>query len=360
LSYGASHTQADVYTGCLRAYLQSRFGDGGQGFVLLGRVNPWYRTLDTSVRHHALKVHHARYRLDVVNEPLGLFGAAFVGGRGDSFGEVTTADDSPNTRFELQYLRQPNGGDIRLQVDGKTVALVETKANAASMGYYPFDTAPGRHGIRVQIRGNGPVRLFGIVAETTAPGVVLDTLGISGAQLSSHGRWDEGVWTEAVRRRAPDLVTFAYGTNELKDAEFSLAQYERHLRDELGRVRRALSDVSCLLISPFDVPELQGGRWVERQRLLHIIDAQRRISSEFGCGFWDGYAFMGGSGSMHRWVRAKPPLARADHVHLTRLGYVYVGAAIGDALMRAFDSGEAHSALAAGEPPASSPDGWPP
>ena len=33
--YGGSHTQADIYTGYLRTYLQERFGNGGYGFLPL-------------------------------------------------------------------------------------------------------------------------------------------------------------------------------------------------------------------------------------------------------------------------------------------------------------------------------------
>jgi hypothetical protein len=333
LVYGASHTQADIYTGYLRAYLQHRFGDGGQGFVLLGRVNHWYRTLDTRSHHHALTVYDASRVPELAPAPLGLFGAAFVG-RGGSYGEIATAKTSQNTEFELHYLAQPGGGSFDLQVDGTTVARVATNAETAGPAHYSFRTAPGEHRIRARLRGSDPVRLFGVVAETATTGVVIDTLGISGARMSGSLRWDEQTWAAALRQRKPDLVLFAYGTNEASDSGFSLPRYESDLRSGLARLRRAMPEVSCVLVSPFDLSDKN------RPRLLSVIDAQRRISQEFGCGFWNGYAFMGGERSMRRWALAKPPLASPDSVHLTRLGYVYAGIAIGDALMRAYDDGE--------------------
>jgi hypothetical protein len=84
---------------------------------------------------------------------------------------------------------------------------------------------------------------------------------------------------------------------------------------------------------------------------MKILEVQRRVSREFGCGVWDGYAFMGGEGSMRRWVMAHPPLANPDHIHLTHLGYVHAGVAIGDALMRAYDVDAAHSSASAGGTP---------
>jgi lysophospholipase L1-like esterase len=69
-----------------------------------------------------------------------------------------------------------------------------------------------------------------------------------------------------------------------------------------------------------------------------IIAVQEELAPEFGCGFWDTFEFMGGSGSMHVWATAKPALGSPDHVHFTARGYVKMGMALGDALMRAYDA----------------------
>lgn len=336
LAYGASHTQGDFITGYLRRYLQSRFGDGGQGFVLLGAVNAWYRTLDSTAEHRHLSVRHARVQEEVVDEPLGLLGAAFVGNRADGYGEIVTAESSSSTRFEVQYLEQPRGGSFTLSLDERTVARVQTRAEAPRLGRYPFEAPPGRHRIRARLSGDGPVRLFGVVAETREPGVVVDTLGIGGARLTDLRRWEPALWREALQQREPDLVTFAYGTNEATSIPFAAQTYERDAREVLTRLRQALPEVSCLFLSPFDV--CRGASGVAPSGLLQAIAVQRRLAEEFGCGFWDGMAFMGGEGSMPRWAAAKPQLASGDGVHLTRLGYAYAGLAIGDALMRAYDA----------------------
>ena len=336
LAYGASHTQSDLYTGYLRAYLQRRFGNGGQGFVLLGRVNRWYRTLDTGVWHRGLSVRHARFG-GVEDEPLGLFGAAAVGRRGDAFAEIITGKSSENTQFEVHYFNQPKGGSFTLSVDGRRVRRVWTAADVLGSAHCSFEATPGRHAIRVRLNGDGPVRLFGITAETIHPGVVVDTLGINGARMDDALRWSEDVWIEAVRRRRPDLVTFAYGTNEAMSGLGSVDRYEQAVRAVLSRLRKAAPEASCLLISPFDVSKHEKGRRKAPADLSETIDAQRRVAGEMGCGFWDGRAFMGGEGSMASWINAKPPLAGSDGIHLTRLGYVYAGIGLGDALMRVYD-----------------------
>jgi lysophospholipase L1-like esterase len=349
LAYGASHTQADVYTGYLRAYLQARFGDGGQGFVLFGKVNKWYRTLDSKAQSHALSLHATRYKDGKQDEPLGLFGAALVGHGADGWAEVATSARSTSTRFEAHYFEEPGGGDFDLLVDGKVVAHVKTHSATARPGYRAFEAPAGKHEIRAKLRGNGPVRLFGVTAETEGAGVVVDTLGIGGARMDSHLHWREDAWIDAVRHRNPDLVTFAYGTNEATSTSLSTGSYEARLKAVIARLRKAAPEVSCVLLSPFDFPRSRDGKWVTRKSLVDLVAAQRRVAMETGCGFWNGFAFMGGKGSMARWASIEPRLAADDHTHLTKLGYVYAGIAIADALMRKYDWDEAHAPPPAAE-----------
>lgn len=340
LAYGASHTQSDIYTGYLRSYLQSRFGNGGQGFVLVGRINNWYRTLDTVVEHKGLSRRHARYKEDVHDEPLGLFGAAFVGRFVNGYGQITLAEDSPNTQFELQYMQAPKGGTVQILVDGQLVAEVSTNGTTSEPGYFTFETTPGTHVIKLVLKGDGPVRLFGLVAETTEPGVVVDTLGIGGTRMPSMLRWDENTWIKSLQHRKPDLVTFAYGTNEAVNTAMSIPAYERNIRSVLTRMRKALPDVSCVLIAPFDFPQIQKGQPMPRPVVERIVKVQQKVAKQMGCGFWNGYAFLGGRGSMQHLSSVVPPLVSADLIHLTPLGYAYMGTAITDALMRRYDANE--------------------
>lgn len=74
-----------------------------------------------------------------------------------------------------------------------------------------------------------------------------------------------------------------------------------------------------------------------RPRLLEIVDVQRKLAFERGCGFWDTLEFMGGEGAMLRWSRALPPMGAQDRIHLTARGYVRWGMMLGDALMLPFD-----------------------
>ena len=48
---------------------------------------------------------------------------------------------------------------------------------------------------------------------------------------------------------------------------------------------------------------------------------------------------MGGELSMTLWAAAQPPMAKQDHIHFTKRGYVRLGMALVDAMMVAYDGG---------------------
>ena len=141
-----------------------------------------------------------------------------------------------------------------------------------------------------------------------------------------------------LARRNPDLIVLAYGTNEATDEDQSMASYRADLREVVTRLQKAAPKASCLLVGPGDFPrEVDADVWTVRPRLLQIVEAQRDIAYELGCGFWDMLAFMGGSNSMHTWATSQPQMASRDHIHLTKRGYVRMGMVLTDALMSDFD-----------------------
>ncbi len=351
LFWGASHTASDMFTGVVREALQRRFGDGGHGFVL--PVKPW-----RSYRHRGVVVESSRrgwrtlrIRANSGRDALdhyGLAGVAVESKRVGAWGEVRTAArgsaERTASRFEIWYLQQPNGGSFDVFLDGKKIARVETRGAQRRTGYHVVTAEDAPHALRIRVRSRAPVRIFGVVVEREAPGVVLDTLGINGSRARYQLLWHEGTFLEQVRRRAPDLMVLAYGTNESGD-DRPLAAYEADLRRVLGRLREAAPEASCLLVGPSDRPlriEEAGGEdgeraaWQDRPRTHAVNDVQRKVALESGCGFFDLVAFQGGPLSMVEWAAMTPPYARPDHIHFTRRGYERLGRVLLGALLEGF------------------------
>jgi lysophospholipase L1-like esterase len=339
--YGASHTQADIYSGYLRYYLQSRFGNGGPGFIPLAADRGWSSRIDFKVRGRGFKMQYVQQKSPPPHGRFGLSGVAAVGGphgRLRISPESMTDPDLTASQYGLFYAAEPFTGDITISVDGDIPVQLTTRAQQLEARYYSFERPLGWHEIEIRTLGMGGARLFGLSVERAQPGIVLDTLGIRGTRAANMLLWDQALWEEHLHRRAPELVLLAYGTNETTDRGQPIALYADELAQVLTRLRHALPDSSCVLVGPGDFPREEDGSYRTRPRLLEIIREQRRLAPKFGCGFWDAYAFMGGEGSMAEWVRANPRLGATDHIHLTARGYVRMGMELGDALMRAYDA----------------------
>jgi lysophospholipase L1-like esterase len=337
LIYGASHVAADIWPGIVRRALQASFGDAGHGFIL--PVEPWrhYRHMDITVtsnsrRWETLRAHYG----DSAAGEYGLSGIAMRTDRAGAYGRVDTGTHAAS-RFELWYRREPGGGTLDVMIDGARVQRLDTDG-AEGSAYALFNTEDAPHVFEIRARGDGPVTVYGVTAEREAPGVVVDGLGINGYRAAGHLLWDEGLYTEHLRRRSPDLVVLAYGTNESGDDDQPIEAYERQLRAVIARVQSAVPTASCLLVGPSDRPIVNRDGSIEpRTRTEQVIEVQRRLSAELGCGFFDMVRYGGGPLHMVSWAASDPAWAQEDHIHYTIRGYTRLGDVMSRALLENYE-----------------------
>jgi len=350
--YGASHVAGDLFTGYIRRELQARYGDAGHGFVV--PVHPWrtYRHRDINIESDGKRWETHRIRVgDAEVERVGLAGIAMASNRPGSFGAVSTAQEGEHGRtasfFELYYMKHPRGGEMDVLIDGRRAQRISTRAAKASTGYATFRVPDAPHRFEIRALSKRPVWVFGLAVERDQPGVVVDTLGINGSRARYQLLWDDAVYQEHLRRRNPDLVVLAYGTNESGD-ESPLEDYERDLRAVVKRVRDTVPEASCLLIGPSDRPmQVEERVFEDRTRTASLIEVQHRVALEYGCGFFDLVAFQGGALSMVQWAANDPAYASQDHIHYTRLGYQRLGEVLLSALLEGMsESGDPESASA--------------
>ena len=340
--YGASGVAADRWTGYVRAYLQTRFGDGGPGIVPAAAPHNWSRHQEIRFERSKNWTKHNAFRLGELapTDHFGIMGQAMSADAEGAWTELEPDPKSPSAKqlafYELHYLVQPEGGTLAALVDGQPVAEISTAGQQVELGRERIDLRRGRaHSLRLELSGDGPVRLLGVVAETGEPGVVLDTLGVNGAKTEDQARWDLELWTEHLQTRTPDLYILAYGNNEAVDEDVPIRDYEAGYRAVLERFQATAPEAGCVMIGPTDYPIVEAGEVIPRPRLAEIREVQRELSSAYGCAFLDARAIVGGEGAIAQWVEAG--LAREDHLHMKRPGYIRYGMAIGDALMQHYD-----------------------
>jgi lysophospholipase L1-like esterase len=355
--WGASHVAGDVFTRSFRHALKERYGDAGIGLLVPAR--PWrgYHNRDANLSYSkngwdSFWVSRRHNRDDGL---YGLGGITFTSKDKKAWFEVSTAKVSPFGRnadiVEIWYERCERCGDFIVEIDGKKAARVKTKADAGRgrpAGFAVFEKTfkkSGSRSVRVRPAGNGPVTFYGVVLDDSAPGVVVDTLGINGSRATDHLEWDAALFSAQLLRRDPDLVVLAYGTNAVGDND-DLADYRQRLETVLSRLRAVVPRAACLFVGPSDRPvKVEGAgedgdvvqAFLPRERQEPFIDVQRKAAHRYGCAYWDWAAAMGGVLSVVRWAHADVPLATKDYVHLTRAGYERIGQLFWDALMGPFE-----------------------
>lgn len=358
LQYGDSHTASDAGVSVFRRALQARFGDGGRGFVSIGK--PWKTYWQDGVRGGMTPDFQAAKVKFHAGSPSGLggaYGLLGVGIEASSPGARAWTDVRvPTSHVEIDYWQQPRGGSFDLFIDGARAARITTRAPQPGSGFLGFDVADAPHAVEVRAVGDGDVRVFGMTLDRAEAGVVVDTLGINGAQIFTPLQWNQQQFEEQLRHRAPDLVVLAYGTNEALDADLTDAQLERGIVELLGRIERAAPTASCLLLGPPDLARRARGRseWRTWPRIGEIVAAERRVAQAAGCAFFDQMAAMGGPGTIAQWAAEPDPRAARDRVHMKRTGYALLATAFADDLLRAYDEWRA----ARGLPPTGTPRTW--
>ena len=333
---GDSHTAADYLTGALRARLQARFGAAGPGFVRIG-VKPYRHTQMRWSCDGPWRVEPAQpaRRTPFDDGVLGLGGMRAFPDEAPAQAAFELSPGTAHGQLHWQlWFSLAAGASFRVSLGGVSQVVSQASGTpelpGAGFASLLLDSAVSDK-LELVTLGGAP-RFFGLIAEGSEPGVVLDAVGVDGARLATALAWGEASFEAAVRARAPSLVALAFGTNEAFDAD-KLERYRPQYQTMLARVRVAAPDADCLLVGPPDGNAVLGG---SEPRVTQIDALQRSIAGELGCGYISQLEIMGGPGAYTRWAQKSPSLARGDRLHLSAKGYEVVANDIADHLLAAY------------------------
>jgi lysophospholipase L1-like esterase len=327
---GDSHTAADFYPDELRRELGERFGEGGPGFVYAG----------LGVYRHSRIQYERQGAWDI--EPRSPSARTTSGDGVFGLGGVravprTTASSlrfrlrhadaaAERITWEIHY-RLPKATSRLAVVVGGERRNLQGASPGGRIERVRFETS-GRGDVVIR-DGVGQPELFGVVVESLAAGVVVDTLGINGARVETPLAWDEEAWVEELRHRDPSLIVLAYGSNEVGD-RLAPSRYGEKYSALLERVRRAAPEVACVVLG---LPDQATTDWRTPDRVPEIDTVQRQSADAQGCTFVGALAIMGGPGGFRAWLDREPSWASSDRIHLTPRGYAELGRAVAHALL---------------------------
>lgn len=362
LHIGDSHIAADRFSGNLREQFQSRFGDAGRGMLTPGLYLARGVKFD---RGGKWKVALSTARAD---GPFGVTGAKLTAGKRDAWLRLTTRDE-PFSWCEITLDSGPDNGTALISLDGE---VKEAPTHDVAQGWRNFRLDQGARELIVRPKGDGPVSIHSIAVGKDKPGVRYVNLGLPGATALTPLSWDAKYLGSDIKRLSPDLIVFAYGTNESLADKISLNEYEAKASAAIARLRRAAPKASLLVVGPPDIAQMPKfaarsgqasnacralsaaertnymkrlkandprlSRWFPPVNLAAIRATLRRLAAAHNALFWDWSKLMGGPCGIHAWVHSDPPLAAKDHIHLTEEGSQRSARRLFRELMTAYDS----------------------
>lgn len=334
LHYGDSPTTADLITSDVRSLLQKRFGDAGHGFVLLSKPWAWYGHKGITLRSSGWTNDPASFRGGAKDRLHGIGGVSSTASAGAT--STIKLPDGAHTRVEVQFLKQPGGGDFKVEAGEQTVMAISTAGEAKAPGFESAALPPGTESVKLTVT-RGSVRMFGWSFEKAGPGVVYSSIGLNGASVQTlvH-HFEPNQWSEWLRHQKPDLVVVNYGSNEAENESYVDKYYSGEFRKLVERVQSFLPETSILVMSPMDRGRRTADGIVTVPALPRIVDIQGQIALETGVAFFNTYAAMGGNGTMAEWYAAKPRLVEGDYLHPTPGGAAKVGSLLEAAILEGF------------------------
>ena len=319
---GDSHTASDFFSNAARRHLQSRFGNGGIGYVYPAKANGiLLQTVGYSSSGWTVKTSRGT-RGDF---PLGGVIAQSSGSQGH-----VTVKLNPKWRESgeqsLAFTVRADSGSGRLTVSDSRGSW-ELPADPARPGWqrvlsharipFTFRNSPGARW-----------SVGGISIENSRGGIVYSATGIPGSLFTDLSRWRTG-WQEDLAALSPDLVILSFGTNESFGNSWDLAGLREQWRKQILSIRKALPRARLLLIGSPETLISSAGKCGRRTQGLDRVQAmQRSLASELKLLYWSWQdQGMGGACSMKGWIHSG--LAQGDGIHFTVKGYEKAGLAFG-------------------------------
>jgi lysophospholipase L1-like esterase len=333
--FGDSNMTMDWITGEMRRVLQGKYGDGGHGYVALGRPWNWYRHMD--VRSGYLRGDWTAFAVSTHPSPERAYGFAGIAARSERRGAVNwvaTADDPAPigtrvSRFELYYLKKPNGGAFELLLDGQKQALVSTAADTLEAGFYQLSAPDAPHKLEIVTTTIAPVTVFGVALERDRPSFVIDSLGVGAVSGPLLLRQNKEVMRASLAQRGYDLVVLLLGSNQVWPVK-----YASWMGELIARISEALPEAAVLITTPVD----QVAGPTATRSLPDVVRVARQnenIARDNGCAFWDFRGAMGGDAAMVRFIATA--MGHADGIHLTPKGARYMARRMTHALLANVD-----------------------
>lgn len=329
LQIGASHTQADIFTGQLRMRLQTMYPglSAGRGFIFP------YSIIKTNSPKGYYTKHTGDWSVcrNVENKPckLGVTGISATTLSENSSITITLREDA-DVDYAFNYIKILHATDINsYQINIEPYDKILYSQTYPELGYTEFyiDETTKEFTIileKIDLQQNF-FTLYGILLENTEAGIIFNPIGINGASTTSYNKCE--LFEQQMKVINPDWVIVALGTNDGYTPKIDSVYFRNNYLTLIKKIKAFNPKVAITLIVPNDV--YYKNRYPNPNTRIQqsiIFD----LAKQEGCSVWDMYEVMGGFNSSVLWL--KSGLMASDKIHFSVAGYKHLA----DLLFTAF------------------------
>ena len=217
-----------------------------------------------------------------------------------------------------------------VQLDEKVFA--DSVLPVGKFGMKTWRTSVINKGVSFTFSGESP-NIYGVSLESDS-GIWVDNFPMRGSSALGFEMMNSELLAMQMKALNAPLIIMQYGINVVPNPQKSYDYYERMFLAQLQAIKKALPNVSILVIGPSDMSTRINGEYASYPNIPLIRNAMRNAAFKTGVAFWDLYEAMGGQNSMVSWVNEKPSLAAKDFTHFNPQGARYVGEMIYEALIK--------------------------
>jgi hypothetical protein len=327
--FGDSMIEGDLISQDLRAYLQSKFGGYGVGFVPVTSVIAGFRT---SVGH-SFSGWSTYNLLDEApkSHSLGIAGYCFVPSVVSSFDTsnlklgstvkyVASNKKCVDKFSEVKILYGNSNAENNVIVNGKCYKLEGSKA------VNELCIKPGADikSVNACFQCKQAIDVYGFSMESDS-GVFVDNFSFRGNSGLPLTKIPQTIYSQTQECLNYDLIILEYGLNAVSSKSFDYSWYERGMNNVVKYLQQCFPNTSILLVSVGDKGYRNNGVYESDPGVLPMIETQKRIAKNNKLAFWSLYDAMGGSGSMVKWAESDTALANKDYTHFNFRGAHKIG-----------------------------------
>lgn len=334
LHYGDSQIEGDRITSQLRVALQEKFGGKGLGLIPIWNTEylPYGLKVSFSEQIKVNSTVNAKpaQKADCV---LGSIGEVYPS---NSYREIISIRVNSKQIFHTLSIISGSSDSsyvLKIMVDG-TDTLNKKVLPGGKVNLLTVNLPGSFERVSIFARNPATVKLYGLLAESGS-GVSVSNIPLRGTSGNFFTSFDLQLASEIYRMLNVRLVIMQFGINVVPSNLTSYAYYQKLMEQQIRAVKRFAPQSEILVVGVTDMANRFDGEFRSNPAVEKVLQAQRKAALCNGAMFWDGFAAMGGEGSIIKWVNSTPPLATKDYTHFTYYGAKHIGQKLANGLLMA-------------------------